>query len=212
MSNFIYITPREETFRIDFSLDDSSFGRYFECIKPAKAAPNQVDNLLSFIDIVEDDESTSEELQQAANLVKQAQNQNNFETEFEYYKFISKEEEKAVLEYAKKTLTEIEAFLKEKNLTDFSKLCETTTQFKYFKLRVFNEFKRSNFSMLLENLEANCIDVYLKNLFETHGMFALILVDFNIFQSISSPQEEDKSRGKMPISIRQHLERLCFEL
>lgn len=151
------------------TLDESSFANYFAWIKPTNKIENPIEDLLSVIDVLEDDEASAEQLEATTRIIKKYENPEFLEIELESCKLKDSEKEKLLLEYVKKTLREIEGVLQAKGLNDFYKLCDMSSKFKYFKLRVFNEFKRTSFSALMENPEKNGIDVYLKNFFETHG-------------------------------------------
>lgn len=150
-------------------MDESSFARYFEWMKPITKQTHPIEDLMYVLDVVRDEETPAEELQKATRIIKKYQNADEVDVELDSCEIKKREEERNLLEFAINVISQIQTLFLAKGLTDFIKVCDMSSQFKYFKIRVFDEFKRTNFSILLENHEKGGIDVYLKNFFDTHG-------------------------------------------
>lgn len=162
--------------RFDLNMDESSFAKYFEWMPLMKSQTNPVEDLVSLINVAEDEESTGEELQDVAKLIKKYQDVDNVDHELPSCQIRERKQEELLLEFIGKSIIQIQTLLVDKNINNFEKACEMSSQFKYYKMRVFEEFKRVNFSMLLESNMKQGIEIYLKNFYETHGNYHYDLI------------------------------------
>lgn len=160
-------------------MDEGSFAKYFDWAKPEQEQPNPIMEMQEVIGILADEESTAEELNYATQILKRYENTDLVDVELESCMVRWRQEEEAnLIEFAKNIMMQIQLFLVEKGLNNFNKLSDTTSQFKFFKLRTFDEFRRTNFSVLIENPEKGGIDVYMKNFYDTFGNLILIIIPF----------------------------------
>lgn len=149
-------------------MDDSTFNKFFTWMKPSEKYQNPIRDLLHFINTIDDSSASAEELKAVSDLIKKYQNE-NIDSEIEACELKQKADSKVLSEYIDNVVSQIQAMVLEKGYTQYNEVCHDS-KLKYFKLRAFNELKQTNFSLLMENMEDNGIDVYLKNFYDTWGM------------------------------------------
>lgn len=165
---FISFCIREKSIRLDVSLDQLSFTRYMTEIPLLSSSRSPNADLIELIDIFSDENATAEELQMA-NVIAckyEGNEQENFE--IPAVKFKDEEQEEAFYDQINSALTELEGFLKTKQINSFDQIA-SDLPLKYIKVNISGESQRKCAFYLQDNNEKHCVDVYMKNFFETHG-------------------------------------------
>lgn len=122
------------------------------------------------IDIISDQDADAGELKEVAEMISKYETNQEENFEIPTVRFKDGASEEAALEQLTLALSEFESYLKTKGMETFNQV-DAAQPVKYYKIKLGEKKRRSGF-FLQENLEKNCVDVYLKNFFETHGRLA----------------------------------------
>lgn len=166
---------------MDMQIDTPTFIKFFE-----KSYVNQAENKSETImDIIESikEEKDAEERMKVRNVIQKYTTSEIMDAEVTAYRFKDKESETTFLEVLEDCLRTLEKFIVEKGIDSISKAADSQIV-KYFKLRIMNEGKKKNISLMVENPELSSFKVYLKNLYETYGTYYSAMVAKLIFLAL----------------------------
>lgn len=159
--------------RIDVCLDQVLMEQYMTNIPPLKVSKDPIPEIIKLMDTLSDADATAEELKEAAELILHYQGIEEENFEIPTIKLKDEAVEIALIDQINLAVSEFEDFIKSRGCRTFEQMV-CNLPLKYYKIKIFGENKRKTGFYLRENFQTNCVDVFMKNFFETHGNWFLI--------------------------------------
>ena len=122
------------------------------------------------IHTVHDEAADAEQLDEVLNFIKTFGDEKNVNEDLAAYRFKGKKQEDLFLNMFGQMIMTMQKFLADKGMETIDKLLDSSN-LKYLKMRITRESHIRDMIFMVEYPDKAEYKVYMKNLYETHGMY-----------------------------------------
>ena len=165
---------RKRSFRLDLTLDQTSFDQYWREVAPVTPEQSPSNRLLKVLDTITGEDADADELREVMDLIQKADSIQSEDAELTTVRFLSTEKEASFTKLLLSHIDGIQEFVQQKQIKVFEPITEDSPCY-YLKLKIWDYSKKRCLVYLRENVPASVIEITLKNLYESYCNFICLM-------------------------------------